>query len=343
MEKKPSLAGLLPEGISAFLKGLPSYRADQIYQWICGGASSFDQMLNLPLSMRKDLAEQYRLYSGTTSAELDAPDGTVKLQITLEDENKIEAVILTDGGDRRTACLSTQAGCPAGCVFCKTGSLGFKRNLTAREIAEEFLFLRQKAPDISHIVIMGMGEPLLNLDELRKALVFICDEKGLNISKRRITLSTSGIAAGIHDLADKGPNIRLAVSLTTAREDLRELLMPVTRSNPLPALRESLVYYQKQTRNRVTLEAVLLGSVNTTAADADAMAEFAGGLDVIVNLIPWNPVEGLLFDGRPFRPPSAKETVSFAGMLEKRGLKVTRRYEKGREVSGACGQLGVVN
>jgi 23S rRNA (adenine2503-C2)-methyltransferase len=343
MEKNPSLAGLSPGEIGAFLNGLPAYRANQLYKWICSGVSSFDRMENLPLSLRKDLSEQYRLYSGEVSAELEDADGTVKLQITLEDKNKIEAVILTDGEGRKTACLSTQAGCPGGCVFCKTGSLGFKRNLNAREIAEQFLFLRQKSPDISHIVIMGMGEPLLNLEELRKALAFILDKEGLNISKRRITVSTSGVAAGIYDMADRGPDIRLALSLTTAREDLRSVLMPVTLSNPLPALKKSLVYYQKKTKGRFTLEAVLLGGINTTAADADAMAGFAKGLEVIVNIIPWNPVEGLLFDGRPLMAPTAEETAAFTTMLEKRGLKVTRRFEKGRGVLGACGQLGVVS
>jgi 23S rRNA (adenine2503-C2)-methyltransferase len=343
MEKKPSLAGRLPGEIRALLGGFPSYRAEQIHNWICSGVSSFDRMGNLPLSLRKELAENYRVYSGEAGAGQEGRDGTVKLQITLEDQNKIEAVILTDGKGRKTACISTQAGCPVGCVFCKTGQLGFTRNLTALEMAEELLFLRQRAPDISHIVIMGMGEPLLNLGELRKAVAFFRDPRSVGISKRRITLSTSGITEGIYSLAGEGPGVRLALSLTAAREELRTLLIPSALSNPLPALRESLRYYQKKQKGRITLEAVLLGGVNTGAEDAGALAGFSQGLDAVVNLIPWNPVEGLFFRGLPLRPPSADETTDFADMLEKQGLAVTVRREQGRDVSGACGQLGVVN
>jgi 23S rRNA (adenine2503-C2)-methyltransferase len=340
VEAKPALAGLLPGEISGFLEPLPSFRAAQIYQWICSGAASFDNMKNLPLSLRGELAERFKLYSSQVAAELEDGDGTVKFQINLEDGCKIEAVILTDGEGRKTACLSVQAGCPAGCVFCKTGRLGFRRNLRAGEIAEELLFLRRKAPGISHIVIMGMGEPLLNLDELRRAVGFLCHSGGLNISQRRITLSTSGIVTGIKDLADNGPGIRLAFSLTTARQELREKLMPMAKANPLPDLRESLLHYQKKQKHRVTLEAVLLSGVNTGAADAEAMADFAQGLDTVINLIPWNPVEGLSFRGLPLRSPAPGETAAFAAALKKRGLNVTFRWEKGRSVSGACGQLG---
>jgi 23S rRNA (adenine2503-C2)-methyltransferase len=326
--------------MSGLLEPLPSFRAVQIYRWICSGVISFDKMKNLPLSLRGELAERFRLFGSQVTAELEDRAGTVKFQINLEDGCKIEAVILTDGEGRKTACLSVQAGCPVGCVFCKTGRLGFRRNLRAGEIVEEFLFLRRKVPGISHIVIMGMGEPLLNLEELRKAAGFFCHSGGLNISRRRITLSTSGITAGIRDLADNGPGIRLALSLTTAQQELREKLMPVARANPLPELRKSLLYYQKKQKHRITLEAVLLGGINTGTADAEAMADFARGLDTVINLIPWNPVEGLSFQGLPLRSPHPGETAAFAAALEKRGLKVTLRWEKGRSISGACGQLG---
>jgi len=276
---------------------------------------------------------------------LDA-DGTVKLGISLEDGAVIEAVILRDGEDRKTACISTQAGCPAACVFCKTGALGFRRNLLAAEIAGQFLMLKRREPEISHIVIMGMGEPLLNLDELRKALLFIMESGGLNISKRRITLSTCGIEKGILDLAHNGPDIRLALSLTTARQELRERLMPLSRANPLPRIREALLRYQETRKRRITLEMVLLGGINMGSADADALADFvrAGtpeGLDAVINLIPWNPVEGMEFEGRPLRAPIARETADFAAALERRSLKITRRIGKGLGISGACGQLGV--
>ena len=342
MINKPALAGLPQEKLAELLTAYPPYRAAQIYKWICSGAASFDEMSDLPLSLRKELAESFTLLSGTVASELRDPDGTVKLGIKLEDGAVIEAVILSDAEDRKTACISSQAGCPAGCLFCKTGMLGFRRNLSAAEIAGQFLHLRSREPEISHIVVMGMGEPLLNLDELRKALDFFMESGGLHISKRRITLSTSGIVKGILDLADHGPDIRLALSLTTAREELHRRLMPISQGNPLPEVKRALLHYQEKQDRRVTLEMVLLGGINTTPADADAAAAFARGLDVLVNLIPWNPVPGMEFEGRPIEPPLPRETAAFAAALESLGLKVTRRTEKGQGISGACGQLGVV-
>ncbi|MCL2832339.1 MAG: 23S rRNA (adenine(2503)-C(2))-methyltransferase RlmN [Treponema sp.] len=344
MTKKPVLAGLLPQEIGVIIRNttgldLPAFRSAQICQWI-KKAAAFDQMLNLPLALREDLAKNLRLYSSSVTGDFTDSDGTVKLRLGLEDGCSIEAVILNDGKDRKTACLSAQAGCPLSCVFCKTGTLGFKRNLTAAEITEQFIFLRQKCPDISHIVIMGMGEPLFNLDELRKAINYFTDVNGFGISKRRITVSTAGICAGIADLADNGPDVRLAVSLTSARQELREKLMPAAKANPLPSLKNSLVYYQNKNKRRITLETVLLKEINTGVKDAAAIAEFAESLDTVINLIPWNPVDGLLLDGRPLQPPSADETAAFAGALAKLNLKVTMRLSKGKGVCGACGQLG---
>jgi 23S rRNA (adenine2503-C2)-methyltransferase len=335
---RPALSGLPPEDLAVLLAPLPSYRAKQVFSWICRGAGTFNDMTDLPLSLRDELNERFILYSGEVSAELRDPDGTVKLRITLNDGYCVEAVMLTDRKGRRTACLSTQAGCPLGCVFCKTGALGFCRNLDSSEIMGQFFRIRETAGDISNIVFMGMGEPLLNLGELRRAAAVLTG--GLGFSLRRITVSTSGIAAGIRDLAEKGPRFRLALSLTTADEDLRSRLMPVTAANPLSVVKEALRLYQEQTGQRVTLEAVLLGGVNTRPKDAEALAEFARGLDVVVNLIPWNPVEGMLFEGRPLREPDAGEAVRLGSRLEKLGLKVTRRYRKGRRIGGACGQLG---
>jgi len=306
------------------------------------GAGSFEEMNNLPVSLRKDLAVHYQLLSGTVSSELLDKDSTVKLGITMDDGAIIESVILSDEEGRKTACLSTQAGCPVGCVFCKTGHLGFKRNLSASEISGQFLHLRRKEPAISHVVIMGMGEPLLNLDELRKALDFLMDPGGLNISKRRITLSSCGIIEGIYALAEQGPDIRLAISLTTARAELRERLMPLSRENTLPSLKKALVHYQKKIKRRITLELVLLGGINTGTEDSGLIAEFSRGLDTIINLIPWNPVEGLEFDNLPLKRPSHQETATFSAELEKAGLKVTQRYGKGLGIAGACGQLGAV-
>lgn len=342
IEKKIVLAGYPLEELALLLTDYPKFRSRQIYKWLTNGAYSFDQMSNLPISLRNELTEKYTLVSGEVCSKLCDSDSTVKLGIKFDDQVTVEGVILIDGKNRKTACLSTQAGCPAACVFCKTGSIGFKRNLNASEISSLFLHLFIQDKEISHVVVMGMGEPFLNLDELRKALAFIMDKKGLNISKRRITLSTCGIISGIKDLNRHGPDIRLAVSLTSAKEDLRNRLMPVTRENPLPRLKEALLEYQKIFRRRITLEMVLLSGINTGTADADAAANFARDLDTVVNLIPWNHVNGLQFEGRPLKTPDQKETAAFAAALEKAGLKVTQRLEKGRNILGACGQLGGV-
>jgi 23S rRNA (adenine2503-C2)-methyltransferase len=238
------------------------------------------------------------------------------------------------------------------CVFCKTGALGFLRNLEAGEMIEQFLHIRSEGTgsgeyqtpaggqEISNIVIMGMGEPLLNLGELRRALGILTDPQGLGLSKRRITVSTSGIIPGILDLADHGPEVRLAVSLTTADEELRKRLMPVTLTNPLPRLKEALSYYQEKTRRRITLELVLLRGINTRQRDMDVLIDFVAGLDAAVNLIPWNPVEGMEFEGRPLEKPTTREIVEFSEALIRRRIRVTRRMEKGLGISGACGQLG---
>jgi 23S rRNA (adenine2503-C2)-methyltransferase len=349
---KKSLAAFLPGELAESLDAdlapflaspLPSFRKDQIFKWICSGLSSFEEMTDIPLPLRKILEAHFTPLSGSLAGEMrDDGDGTVKLRIALEDGANIEAVMLRDREGRKTACLSTQAGCPMGCVFCKTGRLGFKRNLEAAEISSQFLRLRGKEPEISHVVVMGMGEPLLNLEELRKAIAFMTFPEGLNISKRRITLSTCGIIPGILDLAERGPDVRLAVSLTSARQELRERLMPAAKTYPLPLLKESLSEYQRKMKRRITLEAVLLGGVNTGAEDARAIAGFAEGLETVINLIPWNAVEGVDFEGKPIRPPGPREVSDFASALEKRGLKVTRRTGRGAGISGACGQLGAL-
>jgi 23S rRNA (adenine2503-C2)-methyltransferase len=352
----PALSGLSLDELAALIAPLPRYRAAQIFKWIASGVSGFDAMGNLPRQIREELAEQFSLRPVVQEAHYPGSDGTVKLALEFSDGAKVETVLLPGGSGsapaRYTACLSTQAGCPAGCVFCKTGSLGFFRNLDSAEMVEQFLRLREIAEisrplpeqpaghSISGIVVMGMGEPLLNINELRRALAVITCKQGLHFSARRITVSTCGIADGIVDLADKGPAVRLALSLTTADENLRRRLMPITASQPLARVKKALRYFQDRGGGRVTLEMVLLGGINTGAGDARRAAEFAGGLDTVVNLIPWNPVKGLEFEGKPLREPSAAETASFATQLKALGLNVTRRFRRGRGVAGACGQLG---
>jgi 23S rRNA (adenine2503-C2)-methyltransferase len=360
-----SLSGLTLTEIEELLPDLPRFRAGQIFKWIAKGVNDFDEMTNLPLSLRDELKKSFCLYSSAIDNVIEGGE-TKKYVFSLKDESKIESVLLNDGKNRLTACLSTQVGCPAGCVFCKTGSLGFKRNLDCAEIIEQFLHLHciakssheehkgtkstkeegKQTEDSGHvidnIVVMGMGEPLLNLPNLRKTILLLNDKKGINFSLRRITISTCGICDGLYDLAQNGPYVRLALSLTTADENLRQKLMPITKSNPLDKIKENLLLFQSNGGGRLTLEIPLLKQINTRETDAKSVAAFAKGLDTVVNIIPWNPVAGFEFEGRPLCEPGKRETEDFIGMLESYGLKVTMRLHKGREVSGACGQLGQI-
>jgi 23S rRNA (adenine2503-C2)-methyltransferase len=338
-----SISGYTLSALTELLHPLPAFRSKQIFKWIARGSANFDTMTDLSQELRKDLSGRFLVHETHVSETLTDSDGTIKLQMALQDGTKIEAVVLVDGEGRKTACISTQVGCPMACAFCKTGSLGFLRNLSAAEITEQLYHCRAVAGDISNIVIMGMGEPLLNLENLRTAMSIWSDPAGLGMSRRRMTISTSGIISGIRDLADHGPEVRLAVSLTTADPAMREMLMPVTKANPLPELKEALRYFQSKQDKRITLEAVMLGGLTTRKEDALAIGAFAKGLDVIINLIPWNPVEGMGINGKDFREPTDREIDQMVKLLEQRGLSVTRRYRKGRGVSGACGQLGSVD
>ena len=336
--EKIILTGCTPDQIVEKLQLTQNFRGKQIFKWISSGVTSFDQMTNLSLELRNELKEKAVLRSSNVAQTLTDPDGTIKLVIELADGNNVETVLLTDKEGRKTACVSCQAGCAMKCAFCMTGTLGLARNLTAAEIVEEFLFLEAAAGKLDNIVFMGMGEPMQNLEAIRKTIEILCHKDGRALSSKRITLSTCGIVKGIYDLADKGPAIRLAVSLTTADEELRQKLMPVScGDNSLSVLRKAIDYYAKKTGKRVTLEAALLHNQNTSVQSAKNLINFARGIDVNINLIPWNPVAGLEFE-----EPSQNEVRTFVETLEKAGLNVTLRTRRGRKIGGACGQLGKV-
>ena len=334
------LTGLLPAEICEQLELPQKFRGVQIFKWIGNGVTDFDAMTNLSAELRNSLKEKALLRSSTVSNVLKDPDGTIKLQITLHDGNAVETVLLTDREGRKTACVSCQAGCAMKCAFCQTGTLGLSRNLEASEIVEEFLYLENIAGKLDNIVFMGMGEPMQNLNAIRRAIEILCHKDGRALSSKRITLSTCGIVKGIYDLADNGPSIRLAVSLTTANEDLRKELMPVALgdANSLIELRKAIAYYAEKSGKRVPLEAALLHDKNTDEASAANMIKFAKGIDVNINLIPWNPVSSL-----PFEEPSKNEVNRFVEKLERAGLNVTLRTRRGRKIGGACGQLGKTN
>ena len=335
IDPRIALSGMLPEELCTALELDKSWRGLQIFKWIADGARNFDAMTNLSLADRTRLSADRTLFSTRVERTLRDPDGTVKLQIALHDGGAIETVLLTDAENRKTACVSCQVGCPMNCAFCQTGHIGYTRNLTAGEIVEQFYHLEDAVGKLDNIVFMGMGEPMLNLDAIRKSIAVLTHPKGRALSRRRITISTSGLCDGIRSLADGGPDVRLAVSLTTANQELRTRLMPVNKSNSLAELREAILYFIDKSGKRVTLEAALMGEVNTGPAHAREIADFARGLNVHINLIPWNPVPTL-----PFKPPTSAETASFLRMLEGYGLNVTLRTRRGEKIGGACGQLG---
>lgn len=333
--KKIYISALLPEELTGALGFSQKFRGMQIFKWIARGADSFDTMTNLSKEVRASLSEKAVLRSSNISQVLKDPDGTVKLQITLRDGRAVETVLLTDRDGRKTACVSCQAGCAMKCAFCRTGQLGFARNLEPEEIVEQFLFLEAECGKLDNIVFMGMGEPMQNLPAIRKAVAVLTHPDGRNLSARRITISTCGIVKGIYDLADNGPHLRLAVSLTTADEQLRSQIMPVNLANPLSELQKAIAYYAEKSGKRVTLEAALMRGQNTGSENARKMIQFAQGINVNINLIPWNPVEEL-----PFSEPDAAEIRNFTALLENAGLNVTLRTRRGEKIGGACGQLG---
>jgi len=330
------LSGMSVQEILQCLDARQPYRAKQLYQWVAHGVSDFDLMTNLPKSERANLRARFgTVFSSTIDTEMQDPDGSLKLQIRLRDGSAVECVLLEDIEGRKTACLSSQVGCPMGCKFCKTGQLGFLRDLGPDEILEQFHFLANRRGPISNVVFMGMGEPLLNFEAVSKAIALLTDPEGIGMSHRKITISTSGIVPGIKRLADEGPLVRLAVSLTAARDNLRSELMPVDKKWNVQKLKDALVYYQNKTGERITLELALLGNKNTEKEDALALAEWIPPLKAQVNLIPWNQVPGL-----PFVEPEPSKVAAFTRILEDAGITVVTRFHRGRGVMGACGQLG---
>jgi 23S rRNA (adenine2503-C2)-methyltransferase len=331
------LAGLLPDGIASALSLAPAFRGRQVFRWIHRGAGRFEDMSDLPAGLRESLAARASLITSRVETRSAADDGSLKLRLRLDHGGAIEAMVLQDGHGRRTGCLSTQAGCGMGCAFCRTGLMGLARDLAAGEIVEQLLHLRREAGDLGNIVFMGMGEPLLNRAAVGAAVDVFAHPDGQAMSLRRITLSTCGIVDGIRRLAEEGPAVRLAVSLVSAVPETRAELMPVSRANPLPALRDALGFYQERTRRRVTLEVVLIDGITDRDRDAEALVAWVGDLGVMVNLIPWNPVPEIAFRESP-----VQRVRWFKERLERARIPVTERLRKGRGVNGACGQLAVL-
>ena len=319
-------------------RGLPPFRLRQVQKWVYRRrADSFEAMTDLPTPLRHELAEAFCVSTSRVSRREQADDGTEKLLLELADGENIECVLLRDNRGHRTACVSTQVGCAMGCVFCASGLAGMARNLSAGEIVEQLLHLERLLPAderLTHVVVMGMGEPLANLDALLPALAVASSEDGLGIGVRRITVSTVGLPAGIRRLAGLPSPYHLAISLHAADDELRNRLVPAARTIGLRAVLEAADDYFTQTGRRVTYEYVLLAGINDRPEDAERLAALLQGRPVLVNLIVLNPVPGL-----PYRGTSASGVKRFQHVLEQSAVPTQVRWRKGDRIDAACGQL----
>ncbi|MBU0686883.1 MAG: 23S rRNA (adenine(2503)-C(2))-methyltransferase RlmN [Candidatus Margulisbacteria bacterium] len=310
------------------------FRAKQIFSQVQKkGASSFDKMTELSHELREKLSQHFQISTLKTIKVLTATDGTKKYLFELPDRLRIEAVLLIDK-DRRTICLSTQVGCRMKCVFCATGKMQFKRNLTAGEIVSQVIQIEAENGRISNLVYMGMGEPLDNYDEVLKSIRILIHPLGKNIGQRKITVSTCGLIPEINRLAQEKLQIRLAVALNGANDKIRSELMPINKKYPLRELIPAIKNFVRQTNRRVTIEYVLIGGQNDSPLDADALANLIRGIKVNINLIPCNP-----FPKSTLKRTTVENIKEFKKILEDIGFEVAQRYRRGESIAAACGQL----
>ena len=322
----------------------PAFRGRQIAQWIYRrGARSFAEMTNLSRELRARLEAQHELSFPQTAARFDSSDGSTKLLLEMGDHERIECVRLPFR-DRLSVCVSSQAGCAMACAFCATGLGGFRRNLSTAEIIAQVLLAASEGGEFrapSNIVFMGMGEPLLNLDNVLRTIHLMHDEIG--IPMRGITVSTVGILKGMKRLADEKLQITLAVSLHAPEDELRHRLIPTSRKTSVAQIVDGAKYYVQTTGRRVTFEYVVLGGINDQAQHAKALAKLCRGWPCHVNLIPWNAVPDATFEGAHFSSPAPADLQQFRAILENAGVAVTQRVQRGADVAAACGQLQAVH
>jgi len=319
--------------------GEPRYRAGQIWAWAAKGVDGYEQMTNLPVALREALAHELPFSSLTLSEEAQSSDGTIKALFQTADERPLEAVLMRYRDKRRSICVSSQSGCPLTCTFCATGQMKFARNLTASEILDQALYFRRIEP-LDHCVFMGMGEPMLNLDNVLAACERLPE---IGITHRRTAISTVGWIPGIERLAEQPMPLRLALSLHAADEALRSELMPVNERYPLKDVLEACRAFYARKHRRVFVEYVMLAGVNDRYQQALSLARaLAGGREgggvggdsiFKVNLIPFNPTDS------PYEGSSRESIAAFRAALESRNIPVTVRLTRGRDIDAACGQL----
>jgi 23S rRNA (adenine2503-C2)-methyltransferase len=342
---KPSIQSLLLEEIAAYLatQNERPYRAKQIADWLYQKrVASFDAMTDLPQALRAHLAAEFMLDSLETVRVLGSKDTTQKFLFRLSDGNLIESVLIpaspalySERSDRRTICVSTQVGCAYGCKFCASGLDGWTRNLRPEEIVDQLLAVeRASAEKIDNVVFMGMGEPLANFGNLVRAIRIINAPWGLGIGARHITVSTSGLAPQIRQLAEESLQIHLAVSLHGATDAVRNQIMPVNRKYDLATLLDACADYVARKRKKIFFEYILIAGVNDTDEQAHELVRIAERISAKINLIPYNTVEGL-----PWSRPPMERQEQFLRILREARVVATLRREKGHDIEAACGQL----
>lgn len=315
----------------------PPFRATQVLEWVYArGVTTYDEMTNLPKSLRGRLTKELPIYESTLLSRQNSQDGTIKLLLAWPDSMTSECVLIPDGR-RRTACISTQVGCPVKCVFCASGLGGLKRQLSAGEIVEQAMRVRRLAGDedrLSNVVFMGLGEPLANYDATVRAVRAINADWGMGIGARKITISTVGLPAQMRKLADEGLQVTLALSLHAPTDELRQSLIPWSKRVSIQSLIDAADYYFERTGREVTLEYILLAGVNDSQKHAHKLSAIARQMRNNVNVIAYNPVEGL-----PYERPSSLTVQKFVSTLRARGVNVNVRRSRGRDIDAACGQL----
>lgn len=335
----PSLFDLTPDTLRELLAtwNEPAYRASQILEWVYQrAATSYEQMSNLPKGLRGRLESELPLYESMVVAQQESRDGTIKRLLRWRDSATSECVLIPDD-ERRTACISTQVGCPVGCVFCASGVGGMQRQLTAGQIVEQAMRIRELCePDyrLSNVVFMGLGEPLANYAATVHALRTINAEWGMGIGARKITVSTVGLPTQMRRLADEKLQITLALSLHAPTDELRKQLIPWAERVTIDSLVDAANYYFEKTGREITLEYILLADVNDSREHALALATASKRMRSNVNLIAYNPVKGL-----PYDRPTDDTVVQFLDVLRSRGVNAHVRTSRGLDIDGACGQL----
>jgi len=338
-DSRADLVGLLPAEVEALMAelGQPRYRGRQVFHWVhARRVVDFEAMTNLSQTLRAALTGRARVSRPAVAQVQRSLDGTRKYLLRLADDEEIESVLIPDE-DRLTACISTQVGCPLECRFCLTGLMGVRRNLRAGEIVGQILALQdrlERGERLSNIVLMGMGEPLLNFPQVEQALRILGDEHGAGFSPRRITLSTVGHVPGIQKLAASGLNVNLAVSLSATTDEVRDQIMPINRRWPIAELLKACRDYPLPNRRRLTFEYVMLDRVNDSPLDSRRLVGLLRGIRCKINLIPFNAAPDL-----PDKPSPRKRVEAFQQTLHDAGFTATIRESRGWDISAACGML----